>query len=66
MALSKLDRGFDSDIADIVFLVERGLVLPDRLAELITAAVPEARAYDLDPVAMRQHMAVVRQRVANK
>lgn len=64
MALSKLDRGFDSDIADIVFLVERSLVSPDHLAELITASVPEARTYDLDLVAMQRHLAVVRQRIA--
>jgi hypothetical protein len=64
MALSKLDRGFDSDLADIVFLVQRGLVSLDLLAERVVAATLIAAAYDMDPAAMRKHLAVVRQRIA--
>lgn len=65
MALSKLDRGFDSDVADIVFLIQQGLVSLDRLADWVTAAIPDAAAYDLDPDAMRKHLAVVRRRIAS-
>jgi len=60
IALSKLDRGIDSDLADIVFLAERGRVDLDRLAELITSSEPAAVAYDLDPTAMRRHLEDVR------
>ena len=61
-ALSKLDRGFDSDIADIVFLVDRGLVEPDRLAAFVESALLHAGAYDLDPGAMQRHLRVVLRR----
>jgi hypothetical protein len=64
MALSKLDRGFDSDLADIVFLVQRGLVSLDRIAEQVAAAIPNAAAFDMDPAAMRKHLAVVRRRIS--
>lgn len=60
IALSKLDRGFDSDLADIAFLAERGRVDLDRLAELITSSEPAATVYDLDPSAMRRHLEDVR------
>lgn len=63
IALSKLDRGLDSDLGDIRFLAEAGRIDLVQLADLITAAEPHASAHDLDPVAMRQHLAVVRRRM---
>lgn len=64
IALSKLDRGFNSDVADVVFLVQQGLVSLDRLADEVAAAAQHAAAYDINPISMRRHLAVVRQRVA--
>ncbi len=60
IALSKLDRGLDTDIADIVFLGVAGWVDLDRLAELVKSVEPAAAAYDLDPSAMRRHLVDVR------
>ncbi|MBK7779669.1 MAG: hypothetical protein IPJ58_02555 [Ardenticatenia bacterium] len=62
IALSKLDRGIDSDIADIVFLLERGFVELESLADRTTAAIEQAAAFDLDPIAMQRHLSIVRQR----
>lgn len=62
IALSKLDRGLDSDLGDVRFLAEAGRIDLDELARLITNAEQHARTYDLDPAAMRQHLAVVRRR----
>ncbi len=60
IALSKLDRGFDTDIDDILFLVRRHLITVDQLAAFAEAAVLQAHEFDLDPAAMRRHLQVVR------
>lgn len=62
MALSKLDRGFHTDLDDIVFLVGRGLVTLERLAETVASTLVQADVYDIDPAAMRAHLDIVRQR----
>lgn len=63
IALSKVDRGLDTDVADIVFLVERGLVNLDLLADLVVTSLRQAAQYDMDPAATLRHLTVVRQRV---
>ena len=65
IALSKLDRGDDTDIDDVVFLVKRGLVSLDRLAELVASTLPLATKYDIDPAAMQAHLTNVRQRTSH-
>jgi Nucleotidyltransferase of unknown function (DUF6036) len=65
IALSKLDRGFDTDFDDIVFLITRGMVNLERLAELVASTLMQAAAYNMDPAAMHQHLAIVRQRASH-
>lgn len=60
IALSKLDRGFDIDFEDILFLIQHNLVNVDQLAALVEESALQAREFDLDPVAMRRHLQVVR------
>lgn len=60
IALSKLDRGFDSDIEDIVFLLRKGLVDPGRLDTMIDQAAISATEYDLNPKQMRVYLALAR------
>lgn len=60
IALSKLDRGFDTDIDDIVFLVQRDLVTLDRLESIAQAASQQSIQYDLDPPTIRRHLEVVK------
>lgn len=62
IALSKLDRGFDTDIQDILFLVDRGYVDVEQLETLVAQAVAQAGAFDLDPAGMRRHLDAVRER----
>lgn len=64
IALSKLDRGLDSDLGDVVFLVDLGKVTLGQLEERVTAMAPYAATYEMDPAAMRKHLAVVRKRIA--
>jgi len=49
IALSKLDRGFDTDFDDLVFLVQRKLVTLEELERLMKNALPQAKKFDLDP-----------------
>lgn len=63
IALSKLDRGFDTDIEDIIFLVQRQLITVERLAEFLEAGVIQAKQFDLDPDAMHQRLQIVRDSV---
>lgn len=65
MALSKLDRGFHTDLDDVVFLIGRGLVTLDRLTELVGSTLLQADAYQIDPAAMRAHLDAVRQRASH-
>jgi len=53
IAISKLDRGFDTDIEDIIFLVQNGFVAHDRLESMMEAALQQSRKFDLDPASMR-------------
>lgn len=49
IALSKLDRGFDTDLGDIVFLVQSGRVDFDRFKQMLQEALPHAGKYDFHP-----------------
>jgi hypothetical protein len=60
IALSKLDRGFDTDIEDVVFLVRRTFITYERLQQVLLVALERASEFDLDSAAMRTHLMVVR------
>jgi hypothetical protein len=49
IALSKLDRGFDTDLEDIVFLIHRNHVTLEELERITQNALSLARKYDLHP-----------------
>ena len=63
IAQSKLDRGFDTDIEDILFLVQRQLVTLEKLEDFLETAVTKARQFNLDPIAMRQRLQLIRESV---
>lgn len=44
-ALSKIERGFEHDLADVSELLARGMVEPDRLRELFETIEPELFRY---------------------
>ena len=60
IALSKVDRGFDTDIEDILFLIRRGDVDLQELELLVYAALEQADEFALDSQAMIKHWQVVR------
>ncbi len=61
IALSKLDRGFDTDIEDIIFLIEHGLITLPVLEKVMQDALPRAREFDMNATDMQRHLEAVRQ-----
>jgi hypothetical protein len=56
-ALSKIERGFAHDIADVQQMLDGGLIDPERLAKLYEAIEPQLYRYPaLDPSAFRRKL----------
>ncbi len=53
IALSKVARGFESDLQDVLFLLHRGIIDLNRLAIYVDAAIPVAWDHDVDPADLR-------------
>jgi Nucleotidyltransferase of unknown function (DUF6036) len=63
IALSKIDRGFDTDIEDVVFLIQQDFVSIDRLEEVCKTALDKWQEYGLHPKSVHNHLYAVRQRL---
>ncbi len=63
IALSKIDRGFDSDIEDVIFLIRQQFITFKQLEIVTLTALEQAHAFDLSPIAMRAHLQAVRQQM---
>jgi len=59
IALSKLDRGFDTDIDDIVFLIRKGLVALPQLEMIVQDVLPGTGKFDINPSDMLDHLQAV-------
>ncbi|MCJ7657866.1 MAG: DUF6036 family nucleotidyltransferase [Anaerolineales bacterium] len=60
IALSKLARGFDTDIQDVLFLLQNGIIKLDTLTKFVQNAIPLAWDYDIDPNELKTFLDVVR------
>lgn len=49
IALSKLDRGLDTDFDDLVFLIQNKHVDMDEFERILSTALPHARKFDFNP-----------------
>ncbi|MBT7073515.1 MAG: hypothetical protein HN922_01250 [Anaerolineae bacterium] len=49
IALSKIDRGADTDYDDLLFLIKNGYVELGELESILQAALPRAREFDFEP-----------------
>lgn len=49
MALSKLDRGLDTDFEDIIFLIRENFITLEELERITRDALPHARQFDFNP-----------------
>lgn len=63
LALSKLDRGFDSDLDDVVFLVRKGLVALQELERMVQNTLPQAEKFDFSPDIL-EHLSEVKRRLS--
>ena len=59
IALSKIDRGFDTDLEDVVFLIQNGLVSIDRLEIMLQMTFDAASQFDLHPEEFLFHLRAV-------
>ncbi|MFZ1040192.1 MAG: DUF6036 family nucleotidyltransferase [Anaerolineales bacterium] len=62
IALSKLDRGFDTDIDDIIFLVKRHLIDIPKLERIMKEALPRAHEFDMNATEVMAHFKVLKDR----
>jgi hypothetical protein len=60
IALSKLARGFEADLQDVLFLLQQGFVTLDSLSRVVEYALPHAWNFDVDPDELRTHFDEVR------
>lgn len=60
IALSKLDRGFDSDLDDILFLIRRNYITLPQLELIVVDALKRAHEFDLIAADVRAHLQTVR------
>ena len=65
IALSKIDRGFSSDIDDVIFLIRQHMVDFGRLVSFVVSALDQAAQFDMDKVATLDHLNVVRRRLGD-
>lgn len=62
IALSKLDRGFDTDIDDIIFLVKHHRVDIPKLERIMQEALPRAHEFDMNATEVMAHFKVLKDR----
>jgi Nucleotidyltransferase of unknown function (DUF6036) len=62
IALSKLDRGFDTDIDDIIFLVKCHLIDIPKLERIMKEALPRAHEFDMNATEVMAHFKVLKDR----
>ncbi len=61
IAIGKLERGFPSDLEDVVFLVLRGYIQLAQLEQEVLKVLPKAREFDLNIRQLQESLATVRQ-----
>ena len=62
IALSKLDRGFDTDIDDILFLLRNDRIEIKELERMAQIVLTQAREFDINPDDFLAHLEIVRER----
>ncbi|MFQ5615771.1 MAG: DUF6036 family nucleotidyltransferase [Anaerolineales bacterium] len=59
IALSKVARGFEADLQDVLFLLRQGIINLDQLSQVAEAALPAAWDFDIDPADLRLYMSEI-------
>lgn len=59
IALSKLARGFESDLQDVLFLLRQHIITLDRLTQYVEDGIPQAWDFEIDPTEWRLYLSEV-------
>jgi hypothetical protein len=65
LALSKLERGFDTDFDDLVFLVQHKHVALDELERITQDALTQASEFDMQPKEILAHLLELKNRLTS-
>jgi hypothetical protein len=65
IALSKIARGFEADLEDVMFLLREGLIEFGELESHFNAVLPDAPKADILPSEFREHFQGIRRRAAD-
>jgi|APSaa5957512622_1039677.scaffolds.fasta_scaffold130813_1 hypothetical protein len=60
IALSKLARGFETDIQDVLFLINGGWIEIAKLEQMVEASLPMAWEFDIDPSDLKMYLDAVK------
>jgi hypothetical protein len=63
IALGKLERGFDTDLADIIFLIRQNLIDLVQLQHVVEESLPRAAEFDMSPENMLAHLQTIIKRL---
>lgn len=60
IALSKVARGFEADLQDVLFLLQQDLITLEQLEVYVATALPRAAQFDIIPEELQQHLEEIR------
>src|SRR5574338_6698 len=63
IAFSKLDRAFDTDYDDLIFLIRHNLVELDQLEQITRNSLSRAREFDMNPDDLLAHLQELKHRL---
>lgn len=63
IALSKIDRGFDTDLDDVLFLIQQGLIEIKALEQIAIAASKHGREFDINVNELLSHLQTLKDRL---
>ncbi|MCX6082324.1 MAG: hypothetical protein NTW32_22580 [Chloroflexi bacterium] len=63
IALSKLDRGFDTEFDDLVFLVQKNIVEFQLLERITEISLSCPREFDMNPTEVLAHLRELKNRI---
>jgi hypothetical protein len=65
IALSKIARGFESDLEDVEFLIKQGLIAWEKLETLFKSILPRSASADIDPGEFQQYFDTLKRRAGS-
>lgn len=64
IALSKVDRGFDTDFDDIIFLIQNSYITLANLERVTLKALEKAREFDMNSSEVNAHIQELKYRLS--